>query len=77
MDPTIQVFIKIERCSNQKYEWNKTSASLELDRVLPYPYAYGFIPETLAQDGDALDILVVTDKKLLHLWTFKTPIFII
>jgi inorganic pyrophosphatase len=64
----IEVFIEIEKFSNQKYEVNKTTGELELDRVLPYPYfypyAYGFIPNTLAMDGDDLDALIITDIPL-------------
>jgi inorganic pyrophosphatase len=66
MGNPIKVYIEIEQFSNQKYEWNKTTDKLELDRVLPYPYfypfAYGFIENTLAQDGDELDALIITDK---------------
>jgi inorganic pyrophosphatase len=55
---TVRVYIEIEKHSNQKYEFNKTTNKLELDRVLPYPYfypyAYGFIENTLAMDGDEL-----------------------
>lgn len=62
----INVYIEIEQFSNQKYEWNKTTDKLELDRVLPYPYfypfAYGFIEKTLAQDGDELDALIITNE---------------
>jgi inorganic pyrophosphatase len=58
------VYIEIEQFSNQKYEFNKKLDTLELDRVLPYPYfypyAYGFIPNTIAKDGDELDILIIT-----------------
>jgi inorganic pyrophosphatase len=66
----VQVYIEIEQFSNQKYEINKSNGKLELDRVLEYPYfypyAYGFIPETLAADGDDLDVLVITDKHILN-----------
>lgn len=62
----VKVYIEIERFSNQKYEWNKNTESLELDRVLPYPYfypfAYGFIENTTAEDGDELDALIVSDE---------------
>jgi inorganic pyrophosphatase len=65
---TVRVYIEIEKHSNQKYEFNKTENKLELDRVLSYPYfypyAYGFIENTLAMDGDELDVLVITDKEL-------------
>jgi len=65
---TIQVFIEIEQGSDQKYEYDKQTQSLQLDRVLSppyvYPYAYGFIPNTLAEDGDELDILVITQNDI-------------
>jgi inorganic pyrophosphatase len=47
-----------------KYELDKTSGALFVDRFLHtsmfYPANYGFIPQTLAQDGDPMDILVVS-----------------
>ena len=62
----ISVYIEIEKGSNFKYEFNKQTNQLELDRILTephvYPYAYGFIPHTLAEDGDELDVLVVTEN---------------
>ena len=64
----IRVYIEIEKNSNIKYEFNKENNKLEIDRLLNppfvYPYAYGFIPNTLAMDGDDLDILIITDKNL-------------
>ena len=66
MTEPVKVYIEIEQFSNQKYEWNNATESLELDRVLPYPYfypfAYGFIKNTLAQDGDELDALIITNE---------------
>ena len=68
LDKFIRVYIEIERGSNQKYEYNKETNTLELDRVLPdsfvYPYAYGFIPGTLAKDGDELDVLLISDDEI-------------
>jgi inorganic pyrophosphatase len=68
MSEPIQVYIEIERGSNIKYEFDKKENKLLIDRILPdsyvYPYAYGFIPNTLAMDGDDLDILVITDNHL-------------
>jgi inorganic pyrophosphatase len=67
-DKFIHAYIEIERGSNQKYEFNKETQMLELDRVLPepfvYPYAYGFIPGTLANDGDELDVLLITSSDI-------------
>ena len=64
----VNVYIEIEQLSNQKYEFNKETGKLELDRVLThpfvYPYAYGFIPNTLADDGDELDALIITNESL-------------
>jgi inorganic pyrophosphatase len=74
----VEVFIEIEKFSNQKYEINKTTGKLELDRILPYPYfypyAYGFIPNTLAMDGDDLDALIITDIPLKKDNTYKAKI---
>ena len=70
MSDKISVYIEIEKDSNIKYEFDKKLKDLIVDRILPepyrYPYAYGFIPNTLAMDGDDLDILVITDKQLLN-----------
>jgi inorganic pyrophosphatase len=68
MSQKVQVYIEIQKDSNIKYEFNKEKNELVVDRILPYPYyypyAYGFIPNTLAMDGDDLDVLVITDEKL-------------
>lgn len=62
----IKVVIEIEKHSNQKWEYDRTLNRLFLDRVLKYPYfypyAYGFVPDTLGKDGDELDILLISDK---------------
>jgi inorganic pyrophosphatase len=74
----VEVFIEIEKFSNQKYEVNKDTGELELDRILPYPYfypyAYGFIPNTLAMDGDDLDALIITDTPLKKNNIYKSRI---
>lgn len=68
MNGKVTVYIEIEKDSNIKYEFDKSKNELIVDRILPYPFyypfAYGFIPHTLAMDGDDLDILLVTDKKI-------------
>jgi len=54
--------IEIPKGSNLKFELDKGSGLLKLDRVLSsavyYPANYGFIPQTLAEDADPLDVLV-------------------
>ncbi len=63
---TFTVHIEVEKHSNRKYEYNRKTDSLVLDRVLPYPYfypfAYGYFQNTLSADGDELDVLLLTDK---------------
>jgi inorganic pyrophosphatase len=66
-DPTtVSAFIEIPRGSRNKYEYDEATRSFRLDRVLyssvHYPTDYGFIPNTLAEDGDHLDILVVVHE---------------
>lgn len=59
----VNVVIEIQRGSVNKYEMDKDSGLLMLDRVngtaLGYPADYGYIPDTLCEDGDPLDALVV------------------
>lgn len=60
---TVNAIIEIPQNSKAKYELDKESGLLKLDRVLfsavHYPANYGFIPRTLSDDGDPLDILVI------------------
>ena len=61
--PVITVIIEIPKGSRNKYEFDKKTGFIKFDRMLfsavHYPSDYGFIPETLAQDGDPLDALVL------------------
>lgn len=63
---TVVAFIEIPRGSRNKYEYDDATGRFQLDRVLyssvHYPTDYGFIPETLAEDGDHLDILVLMEE---------------
>lgn len=56
-------YVEIPRGERNKYEVDKDTGVLRYDRLLHsamhYPGDYGFIPRTLAEDGDALDILVL------------------
>lgn len=67
-DGIINVVIEIPEGSNNKIEWNRQKAAFQLDRVEPAIFAkptnYGFIPQTLDEDGDELDVLVLTDEPL-------------
>lgn len=60
--------IEIPRGSNLKYELDKGTGLLKLDRVLSsavfYPANYGFIPQTLAEDDDPLDVLVYCTEEI-------------
>lgn len=69
------VIIEIPYGSSVKYELDKTSGLIKLDRILYsavyYPANYGFVPQTLAEDDDPLDVLVlcqepVTPLTLMH-----------
>src|SRR5947207_6697861 len=66
-----QALIEIPFGSSVKYELDKTSGLIKLDRVLYsavyYPANYGFIPQTLADDDDPLDVLVLCQEAVLPL----------
>jgi inorganic pyrophosphatase len=61
----VQAVIEIPKGSNAKYELDKETGMLRLDRVLfstvYYPANYGFIPQTYGKDNDPLDILVLSE----------------
>lgn len=60
---SVLAFIEIPRGSRNKYEYDESSGTFVLDRVLyssvHYPTDYGFVPDTLAEDGDHLDVCVL------------------
>lgn len=64
----VNVVIEIPQGSCHKIEWNRELAIMQLDRVEPAIFAkpinYGFIPQTLDEDGDELDALILTDQPL-------------
>lgn len=67
-DGLVNVVIEIPAGSNHKIEWNRELAAFQLDRVEPLIFAkptnYGFIPQTLDEDGDELDVLAITEQPL-------------
>ena len=64
----VNVVVEIPQGSSHKIEWNRELAVMQLDRVEPAIFAkptnYGFIPQTLDEDGDELDALISTDEPL-------------
>lgn len=67
----VNSIIEITKGSKAKYELDKISGLLRLDRVLlthlTYPVHYGFIPHTLSEDNDPLDIIILCSEPLLPL----------
>jgi inorganic pyrophosphatase len=65
---TVNGLIEIPQGSRTKYEIDKPTGLLKLDRIIyssfHYPVNYGFIPQTLGQDGDPLDILVMCSESI-------------
>ena len=61
----VEVIIEIPKGQRNKYELDHASGRIRLDRMLftstRYPSDYGFIEDTLADDGDPLDALVLLD----------------
>jgi len=60
--------IEIEKGSKKKYELDKQTGFIVMDRILytstHYPSNYGFIPRTLSEDGDPLDVLVLCSEPI-------------
>ena len=64
-DP-IEIVVEIPKGSRNKYEYDDAGGYFKLDRVLyssvHYPTDYGYVPDTLAEDGDHLDVLVIVTE---------------
>jgi inorganic pyrophosphatase len=65
----VEVFIEISKNTNVKYEFDKERQALVCDRVLhtpfSYPFNYGFIHNTLSEDNDPIDVVIVTNHSLI------------
>lgn len=65
----MNVIVEIGRGSKNKYEIDKETGLIKLDRAMhtaqDYPFDYGFVPKTLWHDGDALDVLILTTYPLV------------
>lgn len=67
-EDTINTIIEIEKGSKNKYELDKETGLIKLDRVMytaqSYPFDYGFVPNTLWKDGDPLDVVLLTSYSI-------------
>src|SRR6202035_4575773 len=65
-DAVIQVVIETPKGRRNKYACDEEQRVFELKKVLPagmtFPYDFGFVPRTLAEDGDPVDVLVLMDE---------------
>ena len=65
----VNVTIEIPKHSNVKYEYDRETKSIKVDRILfgseVYPQNYGFLPEALDWDGDELDMFVISDQTFM------------
>ena len=66
MPGRVHCLVEIPKGSRNKYEWDDDLNAIKLDRFLfssvVYPTDYGFIPDTLAQDGDPLDAMICVSE---------------
>jgi inorganic pyrophosphatase len=66
MAESVHCVVEIPRGSRNKYEWDPDLKAIKLDRFLfssvVYPTDYGFIPDTIAEDGDPLDAMVCVSE---------------
>jgi len=65
----VNVFIEIPAGSSIKYELDKESGVIMVDRfsftAMAYPFNYGFVPQTHAEDNDPIDVLVISSQSVL------------
>lgn len=65
----ITVVVEIQKGSKNKYELDKETGMIKLDRVMftgqDYPFDYGFVPQTHWHDGDPLDVVLITTYPLV------------
>jgi inorganic pyrophosphatase len=63
---TIEVVIETAKGSHNKLKWDPERGAFRLSHVLPlgmtFPFDFGFVPDTVAEDGDPLDVLILMDS---------------
>ena len=66
--------VEIPKDSKVKYEFCYESNKIRVDRILPsaynYPYNYGYVENTTAEDGDSLDVVVMSDQQFFQCLLF-------
>jgi len=64
----LDAIIEVPQNSKVKYEFCEQSSRIRVDRILPsaynYPFNYGYIENTIADDGDSLDIMILNDQPI-------------
>lgn len=75
MSKEIDAIIEIPKDSKVKYEFCYNTGKIRVDRILPsaynYPFNYGYIENTIADDGDALDIIIINDQPIFPMSVIK------
>ncbi len=78
----IEMIVEIPQGSRNKYEMNHDTGAIWLDRTLftatQYPLDYGFFPNTLGEDGDPLDALILVQQPTFpgcHIWARPIGVF--
>jgi inorganic pyrophosphatase len=78
MEKEIEVIVEITKGTHIKYEYDKDKNIIVCDRVLhtpmKYPFNYGFVPDTLSEDGDPLDVVILMDDELIPGCSIKCKI---
>lgn len=69
--------IEIPKDSHYKYEYKDNILSLDRITFLPFPQNYGFFPNTLAEDGDPLDVFVIGEQSIVPLTHVEVEIIAI
>src|SRR4051794_25296090 len=71
----LRIVIETPKGSRNKYDYDPDTDTFELAKVLPegmnFPFDFGFVPSTLAEDGDPLDVLVLMDAPAVPGCTLK------
>lgn len=71
----IDAIIEVPKNSKVKYEFCEESQKIRVDRILPsaynYPFNYCYIENTIAEDNDTLDIVILNDQPLFPMYIIK------